>query len=593
MKEDPLREVRQRITAATSPRPAPPSTSPRPAKRGEGGRRPGEGRLPTRVTHLVHGWPPYQHAGTELYAYWLVQQQLQWRDVSVFTRMANSSRKQGEAVELNDHGARVRLVTNNFVQRDPFARNAMRDATFERSFERFLREEQPELLHIHHLAGHAFSLARVARRLGIPVVQQIQDWWSLCGRVNLFDFQWQRCSGPALGKCARCAPLTGIAPAPLWNRALHLARRAAARTSLAAADAYVMGSQFIHDDYARAGLLAKGREVFVLPYGVQASRLRPRGVPPRGTPETDSPGEFRRAGRPAVAGETPALRTIRISQTLPPGTNIRKRGEDMRAGDTVLRAGSVIRAGEIGVLAGVQKTHVSVGRRPAIAILSTGDELVEIDQPRPFGKIVNSNSWSIEALVREAGAIPRRMGIVRDTREATIAAIESALDCDFILTSGGVSVGAWDFVKDALEALGAESKFWRVAMKPGKPVVLSTLRGRLVFGLPGNPVSCMVSFQLFVAPAIRKAMGQTSGILPPIVRMPLAAPMTSKGDRRTYMRVRVAAEGGALAAHPMRAQGSGVSTSMLGANGFAVMAEGVTRLKAGGLVDVVLFGPIS
>jgi molybdopterin molybdotransferase len=284
---------------------------------------------------------------------------------------------------------------------------------------------------------------------------------------------------------------------------------------------------------------------------------------------------------------------VRVHEGLAAGTNIRKRGEDMRTGDIVLRAGSVLRAGEIGVLAGVQKTPVRVGRRPTIAILSTGDELVEIDQPRPFGKVVNSNSWSIEALVREAGAVPRRMGIVRDTRQATIAAIESALDCDFILTSGGVSVGAWDFVKDALEALGAKSKFWRVAMKPGKPVVLSTLRGRLAFGLPGNPVSCMVSFQLFVAPAIRKAMGQTSGILPPVVRMSLAAPMTSKGDRRTYMRVRVAAERGALAAHPMRAQGSGVSTSMLGANGFAVMAEGVTRLETGESVDVVLFGPIS
>ena len=129
---------------------------------------------------------------------------------------------------------------------------------FERAFERFLlQEERPDLLHIHHLAGHAFSLAGVAQRLGIPIVLQIQDWWSLCARVNLFDSNGKRCSGPGLAKCARCAPLTRIAPAPLWNRALHLARRSAARRALAAADAFVMGSKFIHDDYVRAGLLPK------------------------------------------------------------------------------------------------------------------------------------------------------------------------------------------------------------------------------------------------------------------------------------------------------------------------------------------------
>jgi molybdopterin molybdotransferase len=283
---------------------------------------------------------------------------------------------------------------------------------------------------------------------------------------------------------------------------------------------------------------------------------------------------------------------VRIDETLPRGTNVRRRGEDMHAGDVVLRGGSVIRAGELGVLASVQQTTVRVARRPSIAILSTGDELIDVNETRAFGRIVNANSWSLAALATEAGALPRRLGIVPDSRDATIHALEHALACDFIITSGGVSVGAWDFVKDALEALGAETKFWRVAMKPGKPVQLSTLRGRLVFGLPGNPVSCMVSFLLFVAPAIRKALGQEA-VLPPILRIPLAAPITSKGDRRTYMRVHVTAESGALAAHPMRAQGSGVSTSMIGANGLAVIEEGVTRVDKGVAVDVVLTGTIA
>jgi glycosyltransferase involved in cell wall biosynthesis/GT2 family glycosyltransferase len=251
MRGDPLAPVRERIGHALRART--PLTTP---------------RAPRRVVHVIHGWPPFQHAGTELYAYWLVRRQLQWREVSVFGRMADVSRAQGEAVELADGGARVRLVTNNFVQRDPFARNAIRDGTFERAFNRFLDEERPELVHIHHLAGHSFSLAGVARRRGIPIVQQVQDWWALCARVNLFHASWQRCSGPGVSKCARCAPLTRIAPEPLWNRTLHIVRRRAARASLAAADAYVMGSRFIRDDYVRAGLLAKDTPAFVLPYGV-------------------------------------------------------------------------------------------------------------------------------------------------------------------------------------------------------------------------------------------------------------------------------------------------------------------------------------
>jgi glycosyltransferase involved in cell wall biosynthesis/GT2 family glycosyltransferase len=255
MRVDPLAPVRERISAALRARM--PLMSPRP---------------PRRVVHLIHGWPPFQHAGTELYAYWLVRRQLQMREVSIFGRMADPSRAQNDAVELVDDGARVRLVTNNFVQRDPFARNAMRDRGFERSFTRFLDEERPELVHIHHLAGHSFSLARVARRRGIPIVYQIQDWWSLCARVNLFHRNWQRCSGPGLSKCAACAPLTKIAPAPLWNRALHLARWRAARAALACADAYVMGSRFIGDDYVRAGLLSKETPAFVLPYGVDIVR---------------------------------------------------------------------------------------------------------------------------------------------------------------------------------------------------------------------------------------------------------------------------------------------------------------------------------
>lgn len=282
---------------------------------------------------------------------------------------------------------------------------------------------------------------------------------------------------------------------------------------------------------------------------------------------------------------------VRIFRSVRPGANIRRRGEDLRAGSTVMHPGTVLRAGEIGVLATAQRPVVRVGRRPVVSVFSTGDELVDIDAPVGEAKIVNSNLYSLQTLVRESGAIPRPLGIVRDSREETIAAIESALESDFVISSGGVSVGAYDFVKEALEALGAETRFWQVAMKPGKPLVLSRVRDRVYFGLPGNPVSCMVSFLLFVAPAIRKAMGQREGLFPPVVNVRLAGRLTSKGDRRVYNRVRVVAEGGELVAYPARAQGSGVSSSMLQANALAILEVGTTEVQDGA-VPVLLFGPV-
>ncbi|MFL6245063.1 MAG: gephyrin-like molybdotransferase Glp [Thermoanaerobaculia bacterium] len=283
-----------------------------------------------------------------------------------------------------------------------------------------------------------------------------------------------------------------------------------------------------------------------------------------------------------------ATDVVTITKALSRGANIRRRGEDMRAGAVVIRGGVRIGPAEIAMLAAVQKTTVQVGRRPTVAILSTGDELVDAGEPLTPGKIVNTNGPLLAALVRQAGAIPRPLGIVRDTREATIAALESALESDFVLSSGGVSVGAYDFVKEALDALGAETKFWRVAMKPGKPVVLSRWRDRVIFGLPGNPVSCLVSFHLFAAPALRKAMGQTDALYPMTVHARLEAPLKSIGDRRVYFRVHVAARDGELHARPLASQGSGSLTSMIGANGLAIVESGVTSVDSGATLPVLL-----
>ncbi|HUP61716.1 MAG TPA: gephyrin-like molybdotransferase Glp [Thermoanaerobaculia bacterium] len=282
------------------------------------------------------------------------------------------------------------------------------------------------------------------------------------------------------------------------------------------------------------------------------------------------------------------LEVVTIDTTLAKGTNVRRRGEDVRAGDVVLAKGTRIGAAELAMLAAVQKRAMRVGRRPTVAILSTGDELIGIDEPRRPGTIVNSNAPLLDVLVRGCGAVPRPHGIVRDTREATIAALDAAAASDFVITSGGVSVGAWDFVKEALEALGAETKFWRVAMKPGKPVVLSRLRESLVFGLPGNPASCFVSFHLFVAPALRKAAGESGELFPPMVRMRLAAPLRGVPDRRVYVRVRVDARDGELVATPLTKQGSGALTSMLHANGLAVVEAGASADDAAPVVMIAM-----
>lgn len=286
MKRDPLAEVRARI-------------APRSAK-------------PLRIAHLVHGWPPFQHAGTELYAYWLVQRQRDKYNVSVYARGADPARGEREAVELDDGGARVRIVTNHFTARDPLRRNAIRDRALERDFERFLREERPQLLHVHHLAGHAFSLVHVAKRLGIPVVMQIQDWWFVCARVNRFDRAGKRCDGPSRAKCARCVTLTRV---PAMNRLMHAVRRRAARAALATADVFIAGTNAIRDDYA--SIVPRATPFHVIPYGVAIDAQRRRVNAQRpirfGYVGSNAPHKGVHVAVEAMRGIDPADATLNIS----------------------------------------------------------------------------------------------------------------------------------------------------------------------------------------------------------------------------------------------------------------------------------------
>ena len=278
--------------------------------------------------------------------------------------------------------------------------------------------------------------------------------------------------------------------------------------------------------------------------------------------------------------------TVEILDPDDPGANVRPRGEDIKAGSLVLKAGTECRAGEIGLLATLQKSQVSVGRQPKVAILSTGDELVDIDQPLTAGKIVNSNSYALAALARDHGAVPVTLPIVRDSEHEIRQAIDAALEADFVLSSGGVSVGEYDYVKKVLEEMGAHLVFWRVAMKPGKPLLFCLVGDKPYFGLPGNPVSGMMSFLQFVRPAIRRASGYPDdNLLLPTARGLADNPIQNDGNRTNYLRARLRLVDGRFRASVPEGQGSHMLSSMLGANGIVILPPN-TVVEAGDEVDL-------
>ena len=265
--------------------------------------------------------------------------------------------------------------------------------------------------------------------------------------------------------------------------------------------------------------------------------------------------------------------------------NVRLAGEDIREGELVLAEGTILRAQEIGVLASLGRARVRVIRRPRVAILATGDELIAIDEPLAPGKIRNSNEYSNAALVRRYGGIPVRLGIARDDVEELTAKIREGLaqGVDLFLTSAGVSVGDYDVVKDVLGAEG-EMHFWQVRMKPGKPLAFGQIQGVPLLGLPGNPVSAMVSFEQFARPAILKMLGKTR-LRKPTVEAILEEDVKSSG-RRNFKRAVITRRGGEYYASVTGPQGSGVLTSMVKANGLAIIPEGVRHKRAGERVTV-------
>jgi molybdopterin molybdotransferase len=274
------------------------------------------------------------------------------------------------------------------------------------------------------------------------------------------------------------------------------------------------------------------------------------------------------------------------------GLNVRCKGEDIAQGELVLKKGKLLRPSEIGVLASLGRSTALVIRRPVVAILATGDELTPIDQPLAPGKIYDSNTYIIAAEVSRYGGIPKILGIGRDSVQSLTEKIDEGLSADMLITSGGVSRGDYDMVKDVLAERG-EIGFWTVCMKPGKPLAFGTMKkmegGREKkvphLGLPGNPVSSMITFEQFARPAILKMMGKEI-LAKPAIRAIIEDDVANNDGRRIFARVIVTKRGDQYYASLTGHQGSGILTSMAKANGLAIVSENSKGVKAGDIVEV-------
>jgi molybdopterin molybdotransferase len=271
------------------------------------------------------------------------------------------------------------------------------------------------------------------------------------------------------------------------------------------------------------------------------------------------------------------------------GSHVRKAGEDIRKGQLILPRGRQLTPADIGLLASVGRGRVGVYRRPEVGLISTGDELLRVDEPPRPGKIVNSNSYTLAAAIAEAGAVPRVLGIVRDSRRGLATALKRALRYDVVITSGGISVGDFDFVKEALGDIGVRMQFWKVAQRPGHPMAFGRIGAKPVFGLPGNPVSSAVSFLLYARPALLKMMGARHLFLP-VITATLEHDIEKRHRLKEFIRCRIRRENGAPFVSSTGTQSSGVLRSLSLAQGLIVGHEEQALLRKGSQVPVILIG---
>ena len=332
-------------------------------------------------------------------------------------------------------------------------------------------------------------------------------------------------------------------------------------------------------------------------------RLRVIGISAAGTRSLPAvgPGEAARimTGAPVPPGADTVVRVedtrtegdeVVIGGAGAKGKDIRLAGEDVRVGDTVLRRGRRLTPADVGLAASVGRTLLLVHRRPRVAILSTGNELIEADQPIESGQVVNSNAYALAAAVAEAGGIALPLAIARDTPEEIRAAFDEAARADAILSTGGVSVGDFDYVKAVMDEIGIDRLFWKVAQKPGKPLTFGMLAGRPVFGLPGNPVSALVCFYLYARPALRR-MGGFRSLYLPIATATLAHDVKKTEGLTEFIRCRLERRGTALTASSTGTQSSSVLSSMSQGQALIVAPAQEKSLREGATVRVILLDP--
>jgi len=269
------------------------------------------------------------------------------------------------------------------------------------------------------------------------------------------------------------------------------------------------------------------------------------------------------------------------------GTHIRASGEDIHRGQLVLEKGRILRPADIGLLASVGRSFVLVRQRPRVAILSTGNELVEVDEALRPGQIVNSNAYTLAAAVQEAGGQPVPLAIARDNLQEIRAALHEAVRHDVVLSTGGVSVGDFDFVKAAMDELGIHRLFWQVAQRPGKPLTFGLLRERPYFGLPGNPVSALVCFYLYVRPALCRMTGHDKIFLP-VVPATVGEDIPKAKGLTEFVRCRLVHHNGHYEAHSTGSQSSGVLSSLSLGQGLMIGPAELPLLPEGMHVKVLV-----
>jgi molybdopterin molybdotransferase len=277
------------------------------------------------------------------------------------------------------------------------------------------------------------------------------------------------------------------------------------------------------------------------------------------------------------------------AEPVPAGRHVRRRGEDVHAGDRLAVPGDRLTLARISALASAGVGEVAVHRRPAVAVLVTGSELLPLGAPAEPGRIHESNALMIRLLAERAGAVVRDAATVADDRAATEAAVRSGLDADVLVVSGGVSVGPHDHVRPAFAACGVEEVFWRVSIRPGKPMWFGRRGTTLVFGLPGNPLSAIVCFSVFIAPALRRLAGERDA-MPALEPGRLAVPAAASDGRTTFLTARLApGADGVLEATPTARQGSHMTGALGESDGFAVVPDG-PELPAGSTVGLLRLG---